>query len=103
MGTGGRKALAWQQLVDEALDAFVAVDGSGVIVEFHPAAAPLFRRERGDVMGRTLGEVLVPPRILSGHPARFARAVGPGRAELVGRRLEMAALLGHGPELRKQV
>ena len=100
MGTGGREALAWQQLVDEALDAFVAVDGRGVIVEFNPAAARLFGRERGEVLGRTLGEVLVPPRILSGHPARFARAVGPGRAELVGRRIEMPALRADGRELR---
>ncbi len=100
MGAGGREALAWQQVVDEALDAFIAVDGRGVIVEFNPAAARLFLRDRAEVLGRTMGEVLVPPRLRNGHPARFARAVGPGRQELVGRRMERPALRADGRELR---
>ena len=100
MALGASESPAWQLLVDDALEAFVAVDESGVILEFNRAAARLFGREREDAVGRGLGEVLVPPRLRSGHRARLERAVGPGRAELVGRRIEMPAVRGDGTELR---
>ncbi len=40
------------------------------------------------------------PGCRSGHRARFERAVGPRREDLVGRRIEMPAVRGDGTELR---
>jgi PAS domain S-box-containing protein len=86
-------------IVDTALAAIVATDAEGRIVEFNPAAEAMLGFARGDVLGRPVGEVIVPERHRAAHHAGMARMTRGGQPRVMGRRIEMAALRADGSEL----
>lgn len=86
-------------IVDNALAAIVTTDDDGRIVEFNPAAEALFGQARAAVLGRPVGEVIVPERFRAGHRAGMERMRRGGPAHVMGKRLEMAALRADGSEI----
>jgi diguanylate cyclase (GGDEF)-like protein/PAS domain S-box-containing protein len=50
----------WMQLVSCSPEAFLEVDGAGVVVEWNPRAEALFGWEREEVVGRSVAETLMP-------------------------------------------
>src|SRR5438132_10677394 len=77
--------------LDSALDAVVVIDGEGRIVEFNRAAERMFGYDAGDVLGQSMAELLIPPRLRAAHE-RGLRAAVEGRAgRLLGQRLELPA------------
>jgi PAS domain S-box-containing protein len=85
-------------IVDNALAALVSTDASGCIVEFNPSAEAMFGRARASVLGRTVGELLVPPRLRERHDAGMRRAISGGAPRVLGQRLEMSAQRADGSE-----
>lgn len=85
-------------IFDHAFTALVSTDALGQIVEFNPAAEAMFGQRRAEVLGRAVGEVMIPARFRAGHDAGMQRmqAGGPGR--VMGKRLEMHALRADGSE-----
>ncbi|MEP6739125.1 MAG: PAS domain S-box protein [Caldimonas sp.] len=85
-------------IFDHAFAALVATDALGRIVEFNPSAEAMFGRERADVLGRAVSEVMIPQRFREGHESGMRRmqAGSPGR--VMGKRLEMHALRADGSE-----
>jgi PAS domain S-box-containing protein len=88
--------------VDSSALAFMHVDAAGVIQDWNPAAERLFGWPRAEILGRSLGDVLVPPALRAAHNAGFARRLATGGDEerLGDRRVEMPALHRDGHELR---
>jgi PAS domain S-box-containing protein len=80
-----------------ALDAVVAVDASGCILEWNAAAERTFGWNREEVLRRTLADVIIPSRLQRSH-ADAVRAVIEGRTDELGRRLEIPALHRDGRE-----
>jgi len=85
-------------MLESALDAIVSMDAEGRIVEFNPAAERMFGHQRMAVLGRDLGEVMVPERDRAAHRAGMRRYLDAGTSRLLGRRLEVMALRGDGSE-----
>ena len=85
-------------IVDHALAALISTDVSGTIVEFNPSAEAMFGRRRADVVGRTVGEIVVPERFREGHEAGLRRVGAGGAARMLGQRREMRALRADGSE-----
>lgn len=85
-------------IVDHALAALVSTDAEGCIVEFNPAAEAMFGQRRADVIGRPVGEMIIPPRHRAAHDAGMRRVSGGGAARIMGRRVEMSALRADGRE-----
>jgi len=83
-------------MIDAALDCIVAIDETGAILEFNPAAEKTFGRRRVDVLGRPIAEVLVPPAHRAAHLAGFARYLKTGKARLLGKRVEIEAMRADG-------
>lgn len=86
-------------IVDTALAAIVATDSKGRIVEFNPAAQSMFGHARAEVLGRPVGEVIVPARHRDAHHAGMARMERGEAPRVMGRRVEMEALRADGSEL----
>ena len=84
---------------DVALDCIVTMDHEGRILEFNPAAERTFGYTRGEALGRTVAELLVPPELRARHEAGLARYLATGEARVLGRRLEMPALCADGSEI----
>jgi PAS domain S-box-containing protein len=85
-------------IVDNALAAIVTTDDAGLIVEFNPAAETLFGHTRESVLGRPVGEIIVPHRFRRDHEEGMRRIREGGRARVMGKRMELHALHSNGTE-----
>ncbi|WGD29820.1 EAL domain-containing protein [Ancylobacter sp. WKF20] len=75
-----------------ALDGIVTIDEAGQIVDFNPAAEAMFGFRREEVMGRPLGETIVPPAARAAHRAGMTRYLASGQSQILGRRIEVDAI-----------
>jgi len=101
--SGNRAELAANEarktaMLESALDAIVSMDAAGRIVEFNPAAERMFGHQRHAVLGRDLGEVMVPERDQAAHRAGRERYLATGTSRILGRRIEVTARRGDGGE-----
>jgi PAS domain S-box-containing protein len=86
-------------ILDSAIDCIVTIDHEGRITEFNPAAEHTFGYRRGEVLGRELADVIVPPSLREMHRQGVARCRATGEAQmLLGRRAEMTAVRADGSE-----
>ncbi len=86
-----------QTVVGTSLDAIVVSDRDGTIVEFNPAAEEIFGYKRADVLGRSLGETIVPEKYRAMHEAGMARYRETGERRVIGKgRVQLEALRADG-------
>jgi PAS domain S-box-containing protein len=85
-------------MIDAAIDAIVAVDSTGVITGFNPAAERVFGYSKQVVVGRPALELLVPPRLRESHVNALAPLAEGGIARLLGRRVELTGMRSDGSE-----
>jgi len=78
-------------IFDNALAAFVSCDSEGRIVEFNPAAEAMFGWKREAVLGRQVGEVIIPARTRLEHQEGM-------KTLPLGRRFTLSALRADGSE-----
>jgi PAS domain S-box-containing protein len=79
--------------VNTSLDAIVAADLEGRVIEFNPAAERMFGYARAEAMGRSLAALIIPDRHVAGHEAGMRRmregeaprVVDQGRVEMTAR------------------
>ena len=48
-------------ILEASMDMIITIDHEGKVVEFNPAAEQTLGRSRGDVIGRELAELIIPP------------------------------------------
>ncbi|HVE89636.1 MAG TPA: PAS domain S-box protein [Burkholderiaceae bacterium] len=81
-----------------ALDSIVTIDHDGKIVDFNPAAELMFGYRRDDVIGREMGEVIVPPALRESHRKGMRRYIATGEQHVLNRQLELTAMRSDGSE-----
>lgn len=67
------------------------VDEAGQVVEFNPAAETTFGYARAHVLGRSIGELIVPPHLRKAHADGMARYLAGGAPHVLNRRVEIEA------------
>jgi PAS domain S-box-containing protein len=80
------------------LDAVVALDSAGAIVEWNQAAVRIFGWSKSEAMGRLMGELIVPIQHRGSHAEGLQRYQQTGEARVVNRRIEITAIDRHGRE-----
>jgi PAS domain S-box-containing protein len=88
-----------RRILDTAHEAFVSMDGKGVIRVWNSAAEETFGWPRAKVIGRPLAEVIIPPRFREAHQRGIEQFVKTGQGPLLGKRIELPALHRKGHEL----
>jgi two-component system NtrC family sensor kinase len=83
-------------IIAAALDCIIAIDETGAVLEFNPAAEQAFGRRRADVLGKPISELIVPPALRQRHTEGFADYLRTGNARLIGRRIEIEAMRANG-------
>ena len=83
-------------LIASALDCVIAIDESGCVVEFNPAAEATFGYRRDEALGRRIAELIVPPALRAQHSAGLARYLETGVGTVLGRRVEIEAMRADG-------
>lgn len=85
-------------IIDTALDAFVGVDAQGRITDWNPRAEEIFGWRRDEVLGRSVGATIIPPRYREGHERGLERFSIAGSTGVVGKRLQLVAQRRDGEE-----
>jgi diguanylate cyclase (GGDEF)-like protein/PAS domain S-box-containing protein len=95
-GAAGVRLL--RSVLDSAHEAFVAIDGDGLVTEWNLEAQRTFGFSREEMLGGELAAAIIPPRHRDAHRAglRNYRPDVPG--PMVGRRVEVSALHHEGHE-----
>ncbi|MBF0419872.1 MAG: PAS domain S-box protein [Magnetococcales bacterium] len=79
-------------ILDTALDAIISIDANGTILEFNKAAERIFKFGREDIVGKKIGDTLIPPELQEGHKQGMARYLTTGERRVVDKHVEMEAL-----------
>ncbi len=82
-------------IVESSIDAVIAVDHGGYIVDFNPAAESMFQYPREAVLGKPF-PMLAQADFRSRYFESFSRYVATGRSKIAGRRTELRALRSSG-------
>lgn len=85
-------------VVNGALDGIVTIDSAGNITEFNPAAERIFGYAKAQVLGKALGDVIVPPTTRSAHHKAHAAFVQTGTKHIFDKRIELNAMHADGTE-----
>lgn len=86
-----------------AIDSIITMDRNGNIVELNPAAERTFGYISAYAVGRTLANLIIPPRLQDAHRLGLARYLKTGESRLLGRRAEFYAMRADGTEFPVEV
>jgi len=67
-------------ILETALDCIITMDHEGKVIDFNPAAELTFVYSRGDVIGRELADLIIPPSLRERHQQGMARYLVPEKA-----------------------
>ncbi len=84
--------------LDNALDAFIAIDELGSVVEWNRQAESTFGWSREEALGQRLSDMIVPDAMRQEHERGLVRLRDTGEAHVLNRRLELPARDRHGRE-----
>ena len=87
------------QVLENALDAYVAIDTADRIVEWNRQATTLFGWSAHEAIGRRLTDTLIPPDLRERHLAALDTFTTRTEHPLLGKRLEMPARCRDGSEI----
>ncbi len=85
-------------ILEAALDCVITMDHQGMVVDFNPAAERTFGYSRGDVIGRELAELIIPPSLRERHRQGMAHYLATGEGPVLGKRVELPAMHADGSE-----
>ena len=92
-----------RMIVETALDAFVAMDRDGAIIDWNAQAEATFGWSVQEVLGKPLVEVIIPIPFRAAHRAGLEKYLSTGQAKILGQRLELTALHRGGHEFPIEV
>ncbi len=78
-------------IVNNALDAVIAMDMDGNIIGWNIQAETIFGWSQDEAMGQSLGSLIVPPRFRDEHHQGLARYQQTGEGAVLNKRLEISA------------
>ena len=87
-----KKEAATRQILENALDAVVGMDSKGHITRWNRRAEEIFGWKVDEVIGRPLGDTIVPPHHRQGHENGFSRFVHTRESHMMDTRIEIEAL-----------
>jgi PAS domain S-box-containing protein len=79
-------------ILNTLLDAVVAINHTGRILEFNAAAETLFGYSRDRVIGQPMAELIIPPGQREGHHMGMTRHMNTGETRILGRRVQVNAM-----------
>ncbi|HEV8332815.1 MAG TPA: PAS domain S-box protein [Steroidobacteraceae bacterium] len=87
-----------QHIIENALDAVISIDKAGIITGWSTQAESLFGWSRGEAIGRSLAQAIVPERYREAHKQGLQRYLETGEGHVLNRRIELSALHRDGRE-----
>jgi two-component system NtrC family sensor kinase len=79
-----------------SLNAIILIDETGAVVEFNHTAETIFGYSRHEVLGRPIGDLIVPPHLRRAHAEGMQRYLATGTPHVLNRRVEIEAQRADG-------
>ncbi len=92
-----------RMIVETALDAFIAIDSDGTIIDWNAQASKTFGWSPQQALGQPLSQLIVPPNVRAAHQAGLERYLLTGQSRILGQRLEFTALHRDGHEFPVEI
>jgi PAS domain S-box-containing protein len=89
--------------LDSAMDAFVAMDSAGLIVEWNRQASAIFGWTRSEALGRPLADTIIPPQHRESHARGLARLLATGEEPTIDTRVGIMAMRRDGREFPVEI
>jgi len=90
-------------IVDTAHDAFIGMNSKGNVVMWNAQAVATFGWSAAEAIGRSLGDLIIPPAFREGHKKGLKKFLSTGEAPVVNQRLELSALHRNGREFPVEI
>ncbi|HEY3227380.1 MAG TPA: ATP-binding protein [Planctomycetota bacterium] len=81
-----------RSIIDTAYDAFVRIDGTGLVTEWNRQAEVVFGWSRSEALGKRMSELIIPLQDREAHRLGFQRFILTGAGPLMNKRVELTAL-----------
>ena len=85
-------------ILETALDAVVVMKSNGVVADWNSHAVGIFGWSRGEAVGRTMADLIIPVRYREAHRNGIQRYLETGQGEVLGRHIELSGLKKNGEE-----
>jgi diguanylate cyclase (GGDEF)-like protein/PAS domain S-box-containing protein len=79
------------RILDRSHEAYIAIDGDGLVIAWNAAAETMFGWQRSEAMGRDLADLIVPAELRYSHREGLKRFHETGHGPMIGPRTEMIA------------
>ena len=86
----------FEEVVTSALDAIVVIDEEGLVVEFNPAAEEIFGFKRSEMIGKDMGQTIVPTQHRAAHRNGMQHYLKTGEGPVLNQRIEIDAVRADG-------
>ncbi|HEV7408025.1 MAG TPA: PAS domain S-box protein, partial [Bradyrhizobium sp.] len=90
-------------IIDNALDAFIQMNESGIVLDWNSQAENVFGWSRGEAVGKLLSELIIPEMHRAAHRSGLERFLRSGERSILGRRLEIVARRRDDKEIKVEL
>jgi PAS domain S-box-containing protein len=90
---------ALRLILETALDAVVVMKSDGIVADWNDRAVDVFGWSREEAVGRTMADLIIPERYREAHRNGLRLYLESGKAEVLGRRIEVSGIRKNGEEL----
>lgn len=90
----------YRMIIDNAIDAFIAIDRHSIVLEWSAQAESIFGWSKDEMLGTPLTDTIIPERYRSAHLEGMERFLQGQPGKLVNRRVELPACRKDGSEIR---
>ncbi len=92
-----------RDIIDTALDAVIAIDDHGVILDWNPQAERIFGWTIEEAAGRQLDALIIPEQYRDAHRRGMQRYLAEGTGRVLNQRLELEALRRDGSQFPVEI
>ena len=85
-------------IIENALDAFIAIDSDGIIIGWNKQAEIYFGWSRQEAIGLALVDTIIPARYRQAHVQAMEKYLATGEGSILNKRIELSALHRNGYE-----
>jgi PAS domain S-box-containing protein len=90
-------------ILNAAFDCIITMDADGHVVEVNRATEETFGYAAGEMVGRELAELIIPPALREPHRHGVERYVATGESTMVGHPVELPAMRADGSEFPVEI
>ncbi len=90
-------------IAKSSLDALITIDSDSRILEFGPAAEELFGYRRDEVLGQSVADIVIPPRLRQAHHDGMSNYHKTGKGPVLNNRVEVPAIRRDGSEFEAEL